>query len=141
LLENAAEDSVNILPVLLGEELTAPIREATIHHSAQGKFAIRRGDWVLIDAPTGDDNNARDEPQWLKAERSYTPHDQLGELFNLREDPAERHNHFADQPQLVTEMKALLEKYKTEGRSTPRASQKNDVEIQPFAPRKAKSTQ
>jgi len=138
--DNAAEDSVNILPVLLGEKRTAPVREATIHHSAQGKFAIRQGDWVLIDAPSGDDNNARGEPQWLKAERSYTPHDQPGELFNLREDPAERHNHFADQPQLVSKLKVLLEKYKAEGRSTPGASQKNDVEIQPFAPRKAKST-
>jgi arylsulfatase A len=47
---NAGEDSVNVLPVLLGEKLSAPVREATVHHSAQGKFAIRKGDWVLIDA-------------------------------------------------------------------------------------------
>ena len=26
----------------------APIREATVHHAASGKFAIRKGDWVLI---------------------------------------------------------------------------------------------
>ena len=134
--ENAAEDSVNVLPVLLGKKLTAPIRDATIHHSAHGKFAIRKGNWVLIDAPSGDDNNAHGEPQWLKAERSYTPHDQPGELFNLSEDPAQRLNHFADQPQLVSRLKALLEKYKSEGRSTPGAPQPNDVEIQPFAPRK-----
>ena len=135
--DHAAEDSVNVLPVLLGEKRSAPAREATVHHSAQGKFALRKGDWVFIDAPTGDDNGPRGEPQWLKAERNYTPHDQPGELFNLREDPAQRHNRYAEKPQLVRELKALLEKYKTEGRSTPGAAQKNDVPIQPYAPRPA----
>jgi arylsulfatase A-like enzyme len=106
--DNAAEDSVNVLPVLLGEKLSAPIREATVHHSAQGKFALRKGDWVLIDAPSGDDNGVHGEPQWLKDERSYTRHDQPGELFNV-----------------------------SEGRSTPGTPQKNDVEIQPFMPRAA----
>lgn len=130
--DNAGEDSVNILPVLLGEKLTAPIREATVHHSAQGKFAIRKGDWVLIDAPSGDDNGARGEPKWLKAERSYRPHDKQGELYSLREDLAQSNNLFAEKPQLVAELKALLEKYKNEGRSTPGESQSNDVEIKPF---------
>jgi arylsulfatase A-like enzyme len=135
--DNAAEDSVNVLPVLLGEKLSAPIREATVHHSAQGKFALRKGDWVLIDAPSGDDNGVHGEPQWLKDERSYTRHDQPGELFNVSEDLAERHNYFAEKPQLVGESQALLEKYKREGRSTPGTPQKNDVEIQPFMPRRA----
>jgi arylsulfatase A-like enzyme len=135
--DNAAEDSVNVLPVLLGEKLSAPIREATVHHSAQGKFALRKGDWVLIDAPSGDDNGVHGEPQWLKDERSYTRHDQPGELFNVSEDLAERHNYFAEKPQLVGELKTLLEKYQREGRSTPGTPQKNDVEIQPFMPRAA----
>ena len=132
--DHAAEDSVNVLPVLLGEKRTTPAREATIHHSAQGKFAIRRGDWVLIDAPSGDDNNRGPfgEPKWLKAERGYTDHDQPGELFNLREDPAQKRNRYAEHPQLVAELKALLKKYQTEGRSTPGAAQTNDVPIQPF---------
>ncbi len=41
---DAGVDSVNILPALLGEKRNAPLREATVHHSGQGKFAIRRGD-------------------------------------------------------------------------------------------------
>ena len=137
--DNAAEDSVNVLPVLLGKKRSAPAREATIHHSAQGKFAIRKGDWVLIDAPSGDDNNRgpNGEPKWLKTERGYTPHDHPGELFNLREDPAQQHNRYAEQPQLVTELKALLKKYQTEGRSTPGTAQQNDVPIQPFASKPA----
>lgn len=131
--DNAAEDSVNVLPVLLGEKLSSPIRDATVHHSAQGKFAIRKGDWVLIDAASGDDNGLRGEPQWLKEERSYTAHSLPGELFNLRDDLAQRHNRFAERPEHVLELKTLLEKYKSEGRSTPGSAQKNDVPIQPYA--------
>lgn len=133
--DNVAEDSVNALPVLRGEQRSAPVREATVHHSAQGKFAIRTGDWVLIDAPSGDDNGARGEPQWLKNERGDTNHDQPGELYNLREDIAERHNRFAERPQLMGELKSLLQKYKREGRSTPGVPQRNDVQIQEFSPR------
>ncbi len=102
------------------------------HHSARGKFAIRQGDWVLIDAPSGDDNGVHGEPQWLKKERSYTPHSHPGELFNLREDLAQRHNRYAEHPELVSQLKSLLQKYQQEGRSTPGTPQKNDVEIKPF---------
>jgi arylsulfatase A-like enzyme len=132
--DNAAEDSVNMLPAFLGEKLSAPIREATVHHSARGKFAIRKGDWVLIDAPSGDDNRGNGEPDWLKKERGYTQHTMPGELFHLRKDLAQRTNRYEENPELVTELKALLQKYKSEGRSTPGAPLKNDVEILPFAP-------
>ena len=132
--DHAAEDSVNVLPVLLGEKLAAPAREATVHHSGSGKFAIRKGDWVFIDAPSGDDNRADGEPQWLKDERGYTRHDQPGELYNVREDTAERRNHFAEKPDIVRELKALLERYKREGRSTPGTPQKNDVKLAAKAP-------
>ena len=48
---NAGEDSYSLLPVLLREKLDRPVREATVHHSGSGKFAIRKGD---IDArPAG----------------------------------------------------------------------------------------
>ncbi|MCX5656072.1 MAG: hypothetical protein NTY65_15655 [Planctomycetota bacterium] len=116
--DDAAEDSYNILPALLGEKLETPIREATVHHSCNGKFAIRRGDWVFIDAPTGDDNK---EPDWLKKERGYEPHNFPGELYDLSKDLGERRNLYAEHPEIVQRLKALLEKYKAEGRSAPRA--------------------
>ena len=129
--DNAAEDSVSILPALLGEQLKMPLREATVHHSARGKFAIRQGDWVLIDAPSGDDNGANGEPAWLKSERGYTTHDQPRELFNIREDLSQRHNRCADQPEIASKLSSLLKKYIEEGRSTPGTPQANDVEVQP----------
>lgn len=115
--EDAAEDSYSILPALLGEKLQKPIREAVVHHSCNGKFAIRQGNWVFIDAPTGDDNK---EPDWLKKERGYEPHSHPGELYDLSLDLGERRNLYAEHPDKVRTLKALLEKYKTEGRSAPR---------------------
>jgi len=114
---NAGEDSYNILPALLGERLDHPIREATVHHGGNGKLAIRQGNWVFIDARTGDANK---EPQWFKQERGYQPHNFPGELYNLKEDLAERRNRYGEHPEIVERLKTLLEKYKAEGRSTPK---------------------
>jgi len=129
--ENAGEDSINVLPALLGTKGAGPAREATVHHSGDGKFAIRKGDWVFIDAPTGDGNGKSGEPGWWKEERGYVADEQPGELFNLRDDLPERRNQFADHPEIVRELKELLEKYKHDGRSTPGAPQSNDL---PFPP-------
>ena len=130
---NAGEDSVNLLPVLFGQKRDQPVREATVHHAASGKFALRRGDWVLIDAPSGDDNGAKGEPSWLKTERGYTGHAQPGELFNVRTDLTERRNQFAEHPEIVRELKALLEQYQRDGRSTPGEPQRNDAPSLNFA--------
>lgn len=126
---DAGVDSVNILPALLGQNYTAPLREATVHHSAQGKFAIRRGDWVLILAPTGDDNRKQGEPVWFQKARGYEPHSEAGELFNLATDPMQKQNRYATESEKVKELTSLMERYVTEGRSTPGPKQQNDVQI------------
>jgi arylsulfatase A-like enzyme len=115
--DDAGEDSVNILPALLGGKVD---RESAVFHGGAGKFAVRQGDWVLIDAPTGQENpDARGEPPWFRQERSYRPHDQPGELYNLREDLAQRHNLYAAKPEIVDRLKILLERAKREGRTRP----------------------
>ncbi len=113
---DAGEDSYNLLPALRGQKLPKPIREATILHSAKGSFAIRQGDWVLIDARSGDGNR---EPGWLKEERGYSTNQFAGELYNLRDDLPQRRNLYGEQPEVVQRLKSLLEKYKAEGRSAP----------------------
>ncbi len=126
---DAGVDSVSILPALLGEKRHAPLREATVLHSGQGKFAIRRGDWVLILAPTGDDNGKQGEPVWFQKDRGFTPHTEAGELFNLKADPSQKNNLYATETAKVNELTTLLEAYVTKGRSTPGPKQKNDVDI------------
>jgi arylsulfatase A-like enzyme len=126
---DAGVDSVNILPALLGEKRTAPLREATVHHSAQGKFAIRKGDWVLILAPTGDDNGKKGEPAWLRKDRGYAAHTERGELYDLANDPAQKDNRYAAEPPKVGDLATVLERYVTDGRSTPGPKQENDVDV------------
>ena len=126
---DAGVDSVNMLPALLGEKRRAPLREATVLHSGQGKFAIRRGDWVLILAPTGDDNRKHGEPAWFRKDRGYESHGEAGELFDLATDPTQKKNLYATESARVKQMAALMGRYVTEGRSTPGPRQKNDVEI------------
>jgi arylsulfatase A-like enzyme len=126
---DAGVDSVNILPALLGEKRPAPLREATVHHSGQGNFAIRKGDWVLILAPTGDDNRKQGEPAWFRKDRGYEPHTEAGELYDLASDPTQKHNRYAGEPGRVKELAALLGRYVENGRSTPGPVQKNDVDI------------
>ncbi|MBI3986717.1 MAG: arylsulfatase [Lentisphaerae bacterium] len=108
--DGAGEDSVSLLPLLQGKD--EPVRSFTVHHSCSGRFAIRQRDWVLIDAPSGDDNG---EPAWFKEERGYTSHDCPGELFCLREDMAERKNLFREQPGIVAALSALLTQVKRGG--------------------------
>ena len=114
---DAAEDSLNILPVLLGENHESPYREATVHYSSKGTHAIRKGDWVFIDAESGDNNS---EPDWFREERGAQPHDHPGELYNLAEDLSQRHNQYGEHPpDIVDQLKSILERYKTSGRSVP----------------------
>lgn len=129
LTDDAGEDGVDILPALSGEKTSASLREPTVHRSADGDSAIRPEDRVLSDAPTGDDDRAADGPARLKEKRGDTAHDQPGEIDDLWEDPARRRDRDGEKPQLVKEMKARLEKYRREGRSTPGAPQKNDSEL------------
>jgi len=104
--ENAGEDSCNMLPALLDQAYERPIREATVHHSISGMFAIRRGQWKLI---TGKGSGG-----WSRAPREDDP---PGQLYNLEEDIGETNNLYYDRPELVGELTALLERYKREGRS------------------------
>ncbi len=131
---NAGVDSYSLLPALRGQKFEALLREATVHHSGSGQFAIRRGDWVLISAHGGDDNGPRPrggEPDWFKAERGYPATASGAELYDLRTDLAERHNVIADHPEIVRELSELLEKYVTSGRSTPGEAQQNEVPVDP----------
>ena len=117
---NAAEDSLTILPVLTGEDHESPYREATVHYSAKGTYAIRQSNWVFIDAPSGDDRG-NSEPDWFREERDVQPHDYPGELYNLAEDLSQCHNQYGDRPpEIVQQLKTLLEQYKTSGRSVPK---------------------
>jgi arylsulfatase A-like enzyme len=115
--DNAAEDSYDVGPALFGQKRAKPIREATVHHSINDEYALRQGDWVFIESPKSE--HGRAEPAWWRERFGVKPHDQPAELFHLKEDLRETTNVYAQYPDRVKQMRALLEKYKTADRSVP----------------------
>ena len=83
-----------------------PTREATIHQSIGGDLAIRQGPWKLI----------------FKKDGSR-------ELYNLETDLSETKDVLAANPEVVAKLTALMQRYISEGRSTPGVAQKNDFEL------------
>lgn len=106
---NAGEDSYDISPALKGRN-RKPIREAIVHHSNDGTFAIRQGEWKLAMAlgSRGFSDPKEINPQVGEAQ---------GQLYNLKTDPEEKNNLWLKEPQIVARLTALLEKYQREGRS------------------------
>lgn len=114
--DDAAEDSVSLLPVLLGTA-QEPVREAIVHHSISGVFAIRQGPWKL--------ELCKDSGGWSKGGAVETD----GQLYDMSKDVGERTNEYARHPEIVSRLTALLDQYVAEGRSTPGARQQNDVPV------------
>ena len=117
--DSAAEDSVSILPALRSEA-TRPLREAVVHHSINGSFAIRQDRWKLALCPdSGGWSPPRPESDLAKGLPAV-------QLFDLKADRAETRNLEADHPELVERLTRLLKKYVDEGRSTPGTPQPNN---------------
>lgn len=114
---DAGEDSVSMLPNMLGTSKTSA-REATVHHSVNGTFAIRRGKWKLIDAPH---SGGWSSPKPGKDRKLYKDLP-LVQLYDMESDPGETANVQDRHPEVVEQLKALLEKYKSEGRSVERVN-------------------
>ncbi|MBP1840089.1 sulfatase family protein [Formosa algae] len=121
--DNEAEDSFSMLPLLTQKE--GYEREVTIHHSKSGVFAIRKGNWKLIQSPNSG-LNANGKPEKIKAELPEEI------LYNLKTDIAEKVNVANQYPEKVQELKELLIKTINDGRSTPGEIQDNDPSTMPW---------
>jgi arylsulfatase A-like enzyme len=116
---DAAEDSYNILPILLGQQTDGPVRSATLHQTIRLALAIRQGVWKYLDH-RGSGGNNYDHPQlrpFALPERAKTA---AGQLYNLGTDPGETDNLYFKHPEIVQYLKAQLDTYKQTGRSVPR---------------------
>lgn len=116
------EDSYNILPLLLNEKEGKTIREATVHHSINGDFTIRKGDWKLLLSPSSGGWSFPRPGQDDEAIKALP----VIQLYNMKTDPAEKKNVYSEHPEVVKELKSLLITYIEEGRSTPGVAQKNN---------------
>jgi len=116
--DHAGEDSISQLPLWRGQPMDRSLREATVHHSVDGSFSIRKNQWKLeMCAGSGGWSCPKpgEECEGLPAMQLYDLSADIGETLNL----------VNTYPEVVEELKALLTHYVETGRSTPGESQEN----------------
>ena len=96
------------------------MRGNAVSASIGGVPALRSGNWKYIPAPGSGGWGKGGDPS------------QPVQLYDLADDLGETKNLAATMPEKVAEMKTLLEKLITDGRSTPGEPQKNEVEVKRF---------
>jgi arylsulfatase A len=99
--DQTGEDSQSILPVLLIDQEQKAEAMPIIHHSSKGYFAIRKGDWKLIE---GRGSGGFSVPVIIEPKEG----EPIGQLYNLNEDPAETNNLYNEDPEKVKELLAEL---------------------------------
>jgi len=109
LAKDQAEDSFSMLGLLRGDD--KPIRKTLIHHSGNGTFALRKGDWKLIPGNLGSGGFSR------PGRVAPKPDGPQGQLYNLKDDPKESNNLWLKKPEIVKELSADLKALRDAGRS------------------------
>jgi len=114
--DDAAEDSHDLTPLLTAK--ADSVRNTHVHNTKNGQYAIRDGNWLLIDAKTG--YISRVSKEW-ETKYKYPPDDKGAvELYDLSQDIGQRNNVAADHPERVTKMQVLLKSIQDQGHSAPR---------------------
>ena len=112
----------NLLPLILNTKEDNVIREATVHHAIYGDFTIRCGDWKLLLAPS---SGGWSYPSPVK-DTAYVKTLPSVQLYNMKTDPEESKNVYAEHPEVVKKLRDILIRYVKDGRSTPGKPQRND---------------
>lgn len=107
---DAGEDSYSLMPYFEGKH-EETIREATVHHSISGEFALRKEQWKLVEC--------RGSGGWSLKEDDVPEDAPPMQLYDMKNDPEEQHNLFNEQPEVVAELQDILNRYRTSDRSTP----------------------
>jgi arylsulfatase A-like enzyme len=108
---DAGEDSYSLLRHMTGSGQW-PARDAVVHHSADGMFSIRQGEWKLC---LGLGSGGFSNPRKLDPK----PGEPAGQLYHIIGDAEEATNLYNERPPIVKRLSALLEKYQREGHSRP----------------------
>ncbi|QDU70635.1 sulfatase family protein [Mucisphaera calidilacus] len=109
--DDAGEDSLSTLP-LMHQQQPGSGRQAIVHHSGGGEFAIRQGNWKLIDCPGSGG--------WSMPPGKVPDDAPPRQLYNLDNDIEEQHNLIGQHPDVEQRLLTLLDQYKTNNRSVDR---------------------
>lgn len=122
--DNSGVDSVSFLPTLKDPSIVQ--RDAVVHHSINGSFAIREGDWKLA--------LCKGSGGWTDPKPGKSPASAPDvQLFNLADDIGERYNLQAKHPDRVKSLTETLKRYVENGRSTPGPVQSNATKVNLYA--------
>lgn len=119
--ENAAEDSYDLLPYLLGEEDSSG-REILVHNTYRGVWGVRFNDWLYIDSPTGAISNV---PDWVPDLFGYEENPHNAVLNNLGDDIGQQDNLLIEHPVKASKLSEKLEKIRQSSNSAPRLIRDN----------------
>lgn len=98
--KEAAQDSINIWPSLKENKQA---RTEMVHHRNDGRMALRKDHWVYLDSPEGISEKA-----WFLKQHKIEPVKAPAMLFDLDDDPTERHNLYYKCPEQVRVMQDRL---------------------------------
>lgn len=106
----SAEDSYNQFALIKGEGPSA--RDTLVHNTNPKGYALRHREWVLIEARSGAVSKV---PGWYDEANGYAPNSLPGELYNLRDDLAQKKNLYSEMPEKVAGLSAMLAKVREKG--------------------------
>jgi arylsulfatase A len=110
----AAEDSVNQLDFWRGKSTSK--RTALVHNTNPKNYALRSGNWLLVDAPSGGVSKV---PAWYDEQFGYAKNPSKGELYDLKSDPAQKQNLYGANPETVAALQAELRRIRESGDNVP----------------------
>jgi arylsulfatase A-like enzyme len=116
--DDAAEDGFSMLPAYLGRD-TAAIRPYMLQQAFGNvpALSIRRGNWKYLDHSGSGGNRYEKNPELERFILPDTAPGAKGQLYDLTTDPGETKNLYFEKPEIVRELKDLLEQSKASGRS------------------------
>ena len=78
-----------------------PHRDHLIYHAPNNKYAIRKGDWVLVEHSTAQVSR---EPKWYKEYLGVTPTQSDLVLYNIKRDVEEKVNLLDKNPEIAASL-------------------------------------
>ena len=115
--ESAAEDSIDQLPLLRGDKESTALRTALVHNTKANHYAIREGDWVLIDAKSG---TLSQVPPWFDKASGFTANPHEAALYNLRDDLGQHENLIEKFPDKAKQLRQTLQQIRQQSGKRPR---------------------
>ena len=115
--DTAGDDSLNQLVVIQGERGASSPRSVVIHNTKRGHYAIRSGNYVLIDASTG---GVSAVPKWFDQANGYEPDGHPAALYRLTDDLGEHRNLIEEDSTRAEELRAELNRVRRHAQRTGR---------------------